>query len=142
MQSIALLMSASVVLLLDQGAKLLIRERIQEGQRVSLPGFSLCRRINNRGAMARSASTITSLWVVELMFLIVLSHMVSLGSAAPIALGSALGGAASNLLDIRRLGGVVDFIDVGFGRVFNIADAAIVVGIAVSVVAIVGIVFS
>jgi signal peptidase II len=140
MQSIALLMSAGVIVLLDQAAKLLILQRMQEGQCVSLPAISLCRRINDRG-MARSASTIAALWVVELVFLLVLSHAVSLGSVAPIALGAALGGAASNLLDAKQRGGVVDFIDLGFWPVFNIADAAIVVGIVLGVAAIVGIVF-
>jgi len=70
-----------------------------------------------------------------------LSHTVSLGSVAPIALGSALGGAASNVLDVKQLGGVVDYIDLGFWPMFNLADAAIVVGVAVGVIAIVGIVF-
>ena len=47
---------------------------------------------------------------------------------AQIALGGALGGAASNLLDRFRRGAVVDFIDLGFWPVFNLADVAICVG--------------
>ena len=47
---------------------------------------------------------------------------------AAIALGAALGGAASNLIDRVHLGGIVDFIDVKIWPVFNIADAAIVIG--------------
>ena len=49
-------------------------------------------------------------------------------SSAQIALGSALGGAAGNLLDLRFRNGIIDFIDVGFWPVFNLADAAIVLG--------------
>ena len=82
-----------------------------------------------------------ALWVAEFIFLLVLTHTVSLGGVAPIALGSALGGAASNLLDAQYLGGVVDFIDLGFLPVFNIADAAIVAGIVLGVGSTVGIVF-
>jgi len=46
-------------------------------------------------------------------------------------LGLVLGGSAGNLLDRLRTKGVVDFIDLGFWPVFNIADVAITVGFAV-----------
>lgn len=48
-----------------------------------------------------------------------------------VSLGLLLGGAMGNLLDRFSRGYVVDFIDVGFWPVFNIADSAIVVGVAV-----------
>jgi signal peptidase II len=51
-----------------------------------------------------------------------------------IALGGALGGAASNLLDRFWRGTVVDFIDLGFWPVFNLADVAICVGALVALV--------
>ncbi len=53
---------------------------------------------------------------------------------AQIALGGALGGAASNLLDRFWHGGVVDFVDLGFWPVFNLADVAICVGALVALV--------
>ncbi|HCB37803.1 MAG TPA: signal peptidase II [Acidimicrobiaceae bacterium] len=59
------------------------------------------------------------------------------GRIAPLALGLLLGGALGNLVDrlVRGRawgrGGVVDFVDLGFWPVFNVADAAIVVGVAV-----------
>ena len=40
-----------------------------------------------------------------------------------------LAGAAGNLIDRVRLGGVTDFFDVGFCPVFNVADSAISVGV-------------
>ena len=43
--------------------------------------------------------------------------------------GMVLGGAAGNLVDRARLGAVVDFIDPTFWPAFNLADAAIVVGV-------------
>lgn len=50
------------------------------------------------------------------------------------ALGLVVGGAAGNLLDRIRWGSVVDFIDFGYRRnmfpVFNAADAAITIGVA------------
>ncbi len=51
------------------------------------------------------------------------------GAAALAGLGLAFGGAASNLLDILRRGYVVDFIDLGWWPVFNLADAAILTGL-------------
>ena len=45
-------------------------------------------------------------------------------------LGLAFGGAASNFVDILRLRYVIDYIDLGWWPVFNLADAAIVGGIA------------
>jgi signal peptidase II len=53
-----------------------------------------------------------------------------------IALGLVLGGALGNILDRARLGFVVDFADLHFGEwrpflVFNVADAAITIGVLV-----------
>jgi signal peptidase II len=53
--------------------------------------------------------------------------------AKSLALGLAWGGAAGNLIDrIRSPLGVVDFIDIGAGRIrfwtFNVADSAVTVG--------------
>jgi signal peptidase II len=45
-----------------------------------------------------------------------------------VALGLILGGAAGNLLDRLRLGYVVDFIDLRWWPVFNLADSAVVIG--------------
>ncbi|HVJ02321.1 MAG TPA: signal peptidase II [Sphingomonas sp.] len=52
------------------------------------------------------------------------------------ALGLVLGGALGNILDRTRLGYVVDFADLHFGTwrpflVFNVADAAITIGVVV-----------
>ena len=47
-----------------------------------------------------------------------------------VAMGLQLGGALGNLLDRVRAGQVVDFIDIGRWPIFNIADSAIVTGIA------------
>ncbi len=63
------------------------------------------------------------------------------GWGGPVAVGLVLGGAVGNLVDrvFRQdtpgpLGGaVIDFVDLGWWPVFNVADAAIVVGAAVLV---------
>ena len=45
------------------------------------------------------------------------------------ALALALGGAVGNLIDRIRLGHVIDFFDVHFWPIFNVADSAITIGI-------------
>ncbi|MBB3346900.1 signal peptidase II [Sphingomonas sp. BK069] len=55
------------------------------------------------------------------------------------ALGLVLGGALGNILDRVRLGYVVDFADLHFGEwrpflVFNVADAAITIGVLILLV--------
>ena len=49
--------------------------------------------------------------------------------AAMLGFGAALGGAAGNLSDILRRRCIVDFIDLGWWPVFNLADVAIVCGL-------------
>jgi lipoprotein signal peptidase len=51
-----------------------------------------------------------------------------LPAAAAVALAIAAAGAASNLIDLRRRGAVVDHISIGWWPAFNLADAAITVG--------------
>ena len=48
------------------------------------------------------------------------------------SLGAAVGGACGNLLDTMRRGAVIDFIHLPGWPTFNIADAAIVFGVAVA----------
>lgn len=47
-----------------------------------------------------------------------------------ISLGLQLGGAMGNLVDRILRGYVVDFVDIGFWPIFNIADISIVVGVS------------
>ncbi|MGQ9501898.1 MAG: signal peptidase II [Anaerolineae bacterium] len=46
-----------------------------------------------------------------------------------ISLGLQLGGAVGNLIDRVRFGYVVDFIDISFWPIFNLADASITIGV-------------
>jgi len=51
---------------------------------------------------------------------------------ALLGLGLALGGAMGNLLDILRWRYVLDFIDLRWWPVFNLADVAIISGLALA----------
>lgn len=73
-----------------------------------------------------------------LIAVVVLVAVLAVGLAvAPpryrLALGILLGGAAGNLIDRVRHGAVLDFVDVPWWPTFNVADVAIVVGVALVV---------
>ena len=80
-----------------------------------------------------------ALWCGELAALLLLVAFVPAfgGLLSSAALGLALGGAAGNLLDLVKLGGVVDFIDLGFWPVFNLADVAIVAGVLIAMMSVI-----
>ncbi|MBI4299604.1 MAG: signal peptidase II [Chloroflexi bacterium] len=55
------------------------------------------------------------------------------GWKAPLAVGLQVGGALANLADRLLYGGVTDFIDLGHGPIFNPADVALAIGMALAV---------
>ena len=71
------------------------------------------------------------LWFIALLSAIALhrSGMWFHGRVSQIGLGLAFGGAAGNLLDIMRYNAVIDFIDLQWWPVFNVADIGIVGGL-------------
>nr|MBO2504099.1 hypothetical protein [Thermoanaerobacterales bacterium] len=81
-------------------------------------------------------------WLISLLAIIVVAVLLRTGRHATrpvvaVALGMVLGGALGNLIDraVREGdgflgGGVVDFVDLQWWPVFNLADSAIVVGAA------------
>ena len=81
--------------------------------------------------------------IVQLLAVIVLTWMVihARHKLPAICYSLIIGGAAGNLFDRLRLGGVTDFVDADFPDfimqrwpVFNVADSAIVVGITLFIV--------
>jgi signal peptidase II len=66
-------------------------------------------------------------------------HGAAAGPLVTVGLGLLLGGALGNLIDRARFGHVVDYVDAGLGTArfyaFNVADAAISVGILLLFVA-------
>ena len=71
-------------------------------------------------------------WLLALLCAVILwrSGAWFQGATSLAGLGLAFGGAASNLLDILQRRYVVDFIDLGWWPVFNLADVAILAGLA------------
>jgi len=133
---------------LDQLTKVLVQLKLPLGSQVPLiPGFLNLVHVRNKGA----AFGLMSSWspdFVWLCFVAVIGLvLVVLGYllwrlpddhwSAALGYSLILTGALGNLIDRVRLGEVVDFIDVYWGRyhwpAFNVADSLVCVGAAVMV---------
>lgn len=136
---------ALAIFIADQLVKWIVTGplRLQEvGQIVLLPIFNLTWVENHGVSMGfLTADSDTMRWG-----LVALTAAIGIGVAVWLwretsrgdvaALGLVLGGALGNILDRVRFGYVVDFLDLHFGDfrpflVFNVADAAITVGVVI-----------
>jgi signal peptidase II len=138
MRAVAFLLAAILLVVLDQALKAFVISRFREGQATSLGSVAIRRTLNRGGCRGflQNSGALVALWAIEIVVLATLVQFGPLlqGTTATFALGAALGGASSNLFDRLWRGGVVDFIDLGFWPVFNLADVAIVAGVVVALV--------
>lgn len=134
---------AAIVLLFDQASKWIVTYVLQLQQQVVItlaPIFDL-RWVENRGV---SMGFLTAGSPLERWLLVAMTGAISIFVVTwmwrerrrddAIALAFVLGGALGNIIDRIRLGYVVDFADLHFGDihpflVFNVADAAITIGV-------------
>lgn len=125
-----------LILLIDQWSKRAVEHRVSD--RVLLLGpllrirFLSCRRRHYARPGARVVLALT--WAVALAAAVFLHRETPWFQSLPAVagLGAAFGGAFGNLVDILWRRRVTDFIDLGWWPVFNLADAAIVVGLAMA----------
>ncbi|NJD67372.1 MAG: signal peptidase II [candidate division NC10 bacterium] len=108
-----------------------------KGQFLSLGPLLRLRCVtNSRGSagIIRNRLAWLLLWgLTALSLMILVQYGPFFGNhVARVGLGAALGGATSNVLDRLSRGAVIDFIDIGFRRVFNLADIAIVSGVTIA----------
>jgi len=130
-----LLAVAAAVIVVDQITKALVISNLAGGRVVQLFG-GLIRLVyaRNSGAAFGIFPDRGTLFAVVAAFVtaaILLSYRRLSRSPAivRIAAGLLLGGALGNFSDRIRLGYVVDFIDLGWFPVFNLADSSIVLGV-------------
>jgi signal peptidase II len=135
---------AGLVVVLDQLTKRLAEDRLERTGVRSVPlpvvgDYLRFTYVENRGAAFGLLQDQTAFFVfvgVLVVGVIAASYryLPRSGFRLHLALGLQLGGAVGNLIDRIRQGYVVDFVDFGYHSnwwpVFNVADSAIVVGVA------------
>lgn len=131
-----------LVLAADQASKAWAQGALRPGHQVTVIGGWLWFRL-----MSNTGATLGLLRGHNVLFLAVSTLLVGAvvvvllrGGAAGVlgaaALGAVAGGATSNLVDRVRLGGVIDFIEVhAWPTDFNLADAAIRLGVVLFLLA-------
>jgi signal peptidase II len=130
--------TAAVVAALDHLTKWLVSSRIELGQQLWPHAIVSIDHVENRGA---AFSVLPQLhWIYLAVALVVSAYIVFFGYKygttwyRQVLIGMILGGAISNGVDRLVQGYVVDFIDVHWWPVFNVADSCIVVAIIVLLV--------
>jgi signal peptidase II len=144
---------AATIVVLDQAVKMLVRSRMELFEsRTLIPGVLSLTRVHNTGAafgMLNGADFPYKTLVVGLIATAALSGLALYAATLDVGqrlsrLGLALiiGGAAGNLIDRIAYGYVLDFVDAYYGNwhfwAFNVADAAISVGVALMILDILG----
>ena len=145
---------AVVVVILDQITKALVRPALAlHDSMVVIPNFLDLTRVHNTGAafgMLNSVEFPFKAVVLSLVALVALGGVgwyaatVPLGDRlARIGIAGVLGGAIGNLIDRATAGYVLDFVDAYWNGwhfwAFNVADAAISVGVVFMILDIVGV---
>ncbi len=127
---------ASLVFVVDRGVKVLVEGSMWLGESIPLiPGFLNLTYIKNDGGAfgilsgSRLVLLIGSAVAIGVVLWILLSG--SSSRLTSLGCGLILGGAAGNLLDRLATGEVTDYVHFSFWYIFNAADAAIVVGVAI-----------
>jgi signal peptidase II len=136
--TIRILLVAIFVLLLDQMSKAIVVNRMASGEEIGIFSFLSLERTSNTGVAFGLASDVPPVVLALVASAIVLLLLI-LGNrlrwpGSSLAIGLVLGGALGNLVDRILRGSVVDFIAVPYWPTFNLADAAITVGVVVLLV--------
>ena len=134
-KDLVLIQLAVLVFLADQASKFLVRHFIEFRESFPDEGFfRLTHTYNTGSAFGLFQDQNFPLILVSVVGISVLL-LIYRGQRRPsmllrLSLALQMGGATGNLLDRLRLGHVTDFVDVGAWPIFNVADASIVVGLA------------
>jgi len=148
------LIVALVVVVLDQVTKALVRPALALHESVVLiPGFVDFTRVHNTGAafgMLNSADFPFKTVVLSLVAAVALGGVAWYAATVPLGdrlarlgIAGVLGGAIGNLIDRAKDGYVLDFVDAYWNGwhfwAFNVADAAITVGVILMIFDILGV---
>ena len=140
----AFALAAVVVVALDQLTKQLALSGLDDGPIDLVGSFTLRLTFNDGAAFSLGSGRTSAIAVLALVVCAVLVRIGLRADRTPVAIGFGIitGGALGNIVDraLREgdgfLGGrVVDFVDPGWWPVFNVADAALWVGIGTLLIA-------
>jgi signal peptidase II len=124
-----------VVLAADQIAKAIVEDHLVPAQHVDLAGPVGLTLTHNQGvAFGLAAGGGIALVALTLVALLFVGALFARNPTRPwmwVAFGLLAGGALGNLADRVRADAVTDFIEVGSWPPFNLADAAITLGVAI-----------
>lgn len=128
---------AGLILIADRITKFLVMTRMIEGQSITLiPSFLYITYVQNRGAafglFQGQVLVLSAVAVVCLLFILTQwKKIMTKGFLIRWGVVISLVGAIGNLIDRLRFKAVIDFVDVViFPPIFNLADVAIVLGVA------------
>ena len=132
------LATCGAVVAIDQGSKALIRSYVGRGDSVEVLPFLNLANSRNRGVAFGLAGDVSPLLIgaalaLLLGLLVFLASRARADAAVWLPAGLLIGGALGNLADRVRDGAVTDFIDLPLWATFNLADIAIVAGVALLV---------
>jgi signal peptidase II len=135
-QVIKVLILAGLFLLFDQASKHFVALRTA-AQPIACGRLLKIRPTSNPQAMLHAGHPrimLPFLWLIALVSAMLLykSGVWFQSESALLGLGLAFSGAAGNLLDLLRRKCVLDFIDLGWWPVFNLADVGIVAGLVIA----------
>ena len=133
-KDLLLLQLATLVFLIDQFTKFLVREFLPYRTSFPAEGFFRISHTHNTGSafglfQGQNFPLILVAFIGIAVLVLIYRSQRRPSDGLRLSLGLQLGGAAGNLLDRVRLGHVTDFLDVGPWPVFNIADSSIVIGL-------------
>ena len=136
-----LLAVALVAALADVGTKAYVAERIATGRSLELPGPLSLTHGHNSGAVLGflSGNPDLVLFLSLSVLLVAVGCFGRVGSRNAVlapALGLLVGGTLGNLIDRLRFGTVTDFLELPLSPAFNLADAFIVAGAALTIVSV------
>ena len=127
------LATTGLVVALDQIAKQIAAASVARGDSVNVFFGLDITNIRNKGiafgALKGAGLVVLALTLVALGALLAYFALHPTRHMLWLPVGTIAGGALGNLADRARIGSVIDFIDPTFWPAFNVADAAIVLGI-------------
>ncbi len=139
LRSLSFWLAVVAVVVLDQGTKWIVSTRFAPGEsRIVLPHVLWWTYVQNHSGAFGMFGSNTALLIAMALAVLTLFWFSFRDSASHsrlvrIAFGAIVGGAIGNIADRFHYGYVVDFIDLRWWPVFNVADSCITIGVALLV---------